>query len=179
MRCHCFKHGKPCHVQHCSVLFCFRGEGHFDNPGVSIDQVTDGTSTTILCTENAGKPDLWIRGVKTPMSKSQESPWWLCSCGIGYWDVNPGGCWGCWNNALHTITGSNYTGTGTTGGTAPTCYFNCTNENGVNALYSFHPGTAGVAMCDGSAKMISENMSAIVFSRLLSYHGGQPVTDQF
>ncbi len=34
-------------------------------------------------------------------------------------------------------------------------------------------------MCDGSARMISENISAIVFSRLLSYHGGQPVTDNF
>jgi prepilin-type processing-associated H-X9-DG protein len=113
------------------------------------------------------------------MSKCHESPWWLCACGIGYWDTNPGGCWGCWNNALHTITGSNYTGTGTTGGAAPTCFFNCTNENGVNALYSFHPGAGGVAMCDGSARMISENISAVVFSRLLSYHGGQPVTDNF
>ena len=36
-----------------------------------------------------------------------------------------------------------------------------------------------VAMCDGSARMISEDMSAAVFGRLLSYHGYQPVTDGF
>ena len=92
-QCRDHKHGDTTGSQHCSVLFCFRGAGHFGSPGVSLDQVVDGTSTTILCTENAGKPDLWIRGVKTPLSKSQESPWWLCSCGIGYWDTNPGGCW--------------------------------------------------------------------------------------
>jgi prepilin-type N-terminal cleavage/methylation domain-containing protein len=179
-RCKCHKHGCCCGFsQHCSVLFCFRGEGHFGGPGVSIENITDGTSTTILCTENAGKPDLWIRGVKQTMSKCHESPWWLAACGIGYWDTNPGGCWGCWNNALHTITGSNFAGTAPSGGLAPTCFFNCTNENGVNAIYSFHPGTGGVAMCDGSARMISEDMSAVVFSRLLSYHGRQPVTDNF
>jgi prepilin-type N-terminal cleavage/methylation domain-containing protein len=181
MKCHCRKHGDgPCgNSQHCSVLFCFRGAGHFGSPGVSIDQVTDGTSTTILCTENAGKPDLWIRGTKTTMSQCQQSPWWLCSCGVGYSDVNPGGCWGCWHNALHTITGSNFTGTGRTKGKTPTCFMNCTNENGVNAIYSFHPGAGGIAMCDGSARMISEDISAIVFARLLSYHGGQPVLDTF
>ena len=31
---------------------------------VSFDRITDGTSTTILFTELAGRPDLWIRGVK-------------------------------------------------------------------------------------------------------------------
>ena len=163
----------------CGVLFCFRGQGHFRSQGVSIDDVVDGTSTTVLCTENAGKPDLWIRGVKTAMSKTQESPWWLCACGIGYWDTNPGGCWGCWNNGIHTVTGSNFTGTGRSGGTNPTCFFNCTNENGVNVIYSFHPGTGGVAMCDGSARMISENIGAVVFQRLFSYRGHKPVTDSF
>jgi prepilin-type N-terminal cleavage/methylation domain-containing protein len=163
----------------CGVLFCFRGQGHFRNPGVSIDQVIDGTSTTILCTENAGKPDLWIRGVKTAMTMTQQSPWWKCACGLGYYDTNPGGCWGCWNNGIHTVTGSNFSGTGRTLGATPTCFFNCTNENGVNVIYSFHPGTGGVAMCDGSARMLSEDISAVVFQRLFSYRGHQPVTDQF
>jgi prepilin-type processing-associated H-X9-DG protein len=61
----------------------------------------------------------------------------------------------------------------------PTCFFNCTNENGVNVLYSFHPGTAGVAMCDGSARMISENIGAVLFQRLFSYRGHKPATDTF
>ena len=31
---------------------------------VSFDKITDGTSTTILFAELAGRPDLWIRGVR-------------------------------------------------------------------------------------------------------------------
>ena len=169
------KHKSP----HCGALFCFRGLGHNSSPGVSIDQITDGTSTTILCVENAGKPDLWIRGVKHPTTLTCQSPVLLCGCGIGYWNGNPGGCWACWNNNNHYITGSNYTGTGLAGKKQPTCFFNCTNENSANAIYSFHPGSGGVAMCDGSARMISEDINAGVFGRLLSYRGGQPVMDNF
>jgi prepilin-type N-terminal cleavage/methylation domain-containing protein len=178
MRCKCgtTTGGKS---PHCGALFCFRGQGHHNNAGVSIDQITDGCSTTILCVENAGKPDLWIRGVKHTTSMTCQSPVLLCGCGIGYWGGNPGGCWACWNNNNHYITGSNYTGTGLAGKKQPTCFFNCTNENSANAIYSFHPGTGGVAMCDGSARMISEDMSALVFGRLLSYRGNQPVTDTF
>jgi prepilin-type N-terminal cleavage/methylation domain-containing protein len=177
----------------CGVLFCFRGHGcgpvccapnstmnHYRNPGVSFDQIVDGLSTTILCTENAGKPDLWIRGKKQSMSVANSSPVWLQIGGItGYYDTNPGGCWGCWNNGIHTISGSNFNGTGLTLGVVPTCFFNCTNENGVNVIYSFHPGTGGVAMCDGSARMMSEDISAAVFQRLFSYRGHRGVTDQF
>jgi len=169
----------------CGVLFCFRGFGcgtqnHYTQPGVSFDQIVDGLSTTILTTENAGKPDLWIRGVKQTMSPTNSSPVWKQITGsTGYYDTNPGGCWGCWNNGIHTISGSNFSGTGMTGGTVPTCFFNCTNENGINVIYSFHPGAGGVAMCDGSARMISEDISAAVFQRLFSYRGHRQVTDQF
>ncbi len=111
------------------------------------------------------------------MTKTCESPWWKCACGIGYWDGNPGGCWGCWNNGIHTVTGSNFSGTGRTLGVAPTCFFNCTNENGVNVIYSFHPGAGGVAMCDGSARMLNEDIGAIVFKRIFTYRGRKPVQD--
>jgi prepilin-type processing-associated H-X9-DG protein len=46
-------------------------------------------------------------------------------------------------------------------------------------MYSFHPGTGGVAMCDGSARMISENIGAAVFQRLCSYRGHKPAPDNF
>ena len=44
-------------------------------------------------------------------------------------------------------------------------------------LYTFHPGSCGLALCDGSAHMVSENLSVVVFCRLISYHGHKPVTD--
>jgi len=53
---------------------------------------------------------------------------------------------------------------------------NCTNESGFG-LYSFHPASCGLLMCDGSAHMVSENLSFTVFCRLLTYNGRQPVTD--
>jgi hypothetical protein len=32
-------------------------------------------------------------------------------------------------------------------------------------------------MCDGSARMISENISFLTFTALLTIHGREPVTD--
>ncbi len=163
----------------CGVLFCLRGPGQTESMGVGVDQVVDGTSTTILCTENAGKPDLWVRGVKHTMSCACQSPYLFQVCGTGYNISNPGGCWACWNNAIHTVVGSNFSGNGPAAKNGPTCFFNCTNENNVNVIYSFHPGTGGVAMCDGSAHMLSEDISVVVFNRLFTYRGRTAVTDSF
>jgi len=156
----------------CGVLICPSNDCHGGQlGGVTICQITDGTSTTLLTEEMAGKPDLWIRGVKQTMSAATPSPIQK------YTVTNPGGCWACWNNAAHWIVGSNFAGTGTVSGFHPTCFFNCTNENNVNAVYSFHPGTGGVAMCDGSVHMLSENISIAVFVKMISFKGNQGVVD--
>ncbi len=138
--------------------------------GVSVEFITDGTSTTMLTEEMAGKPDLWIKGVKTTMSPCKPSPL------QGYTVTNPGGCWACWNNAAHWINGSNFAGNGGAGG-GPTCVVNCTNENNANGAYSFHPGSVGICMCDGSAHMISENIAITVFINMISFKGHQQVLD--
>ena len=58
--------------------------------------------------------------------------------------------------------------------------FHQLHERGTyNAIFSFHPGAGGVAMCDGSARMISENISIVTFVRLMTPHGREPLTDQF
>jgi prepilin-type processing-associated H-X9-DG protein len=61
----------------------------------------------------------------------------------------------------------------------PVCIINCTNEIGFNAIYSFHPGGGGVAMCDGSARMLSEDTSIVTFAALMTPRGHEAVTDQF
>jgi prepilin-type processing-associated H-X9-DG protein len=58
----------------------------------------------------------------------------------------------------------------------PVCFLNCINTWSLN-WYSFHPGAVGIAMCDGSARMISENTSLTVLCRIQTYKGGKPVTD--
>jgi prepilin-type N-terminal cleavage/methylation domain-containing protein len=141
-------------------------------PQVGFSNITDGTQTTIFAMENAGRPDYWVRGKKlTPPTLIN-----------GYTPTNPGGCWGCIENAAVYVTGSNFTGTGkgvVTATQIAVCFINCTNEKDINFCYSFHPGTAGIVMCDGSARMVSENISLVTFGELVSYKGHEPVTDSF
>ena len=91
--------------------------------------------------------------------------------------ANYGGCWSCFDNAENWIEGSTYDGKSTVSVAGqPVCVINCTNESGFG-LYSFHPGTAGIVMLDGSAHMVSENLSLTVFARLVTYKGGRSVVD--
>jgi prepilin-type N-terminal cleavage/methylation domain-containing protein len=141
---------------------------------VSIDQITDGTSTTIFCGELAGRPDLWQKGVK------------VAATAAPFPNAGAGGCWACIDNAWVTLIGSTFDGTApaptTPGhfhlGPSPACFINCTNAVNLN-LYAFHPGSCGLAMCDGSARMVSENMSVVTFCRLVTYRGRSAVTDNF
>jgi prepilin-type N-terminal cleavage/methylation domain-containing protein len=149
---------------------------------VSIDAVLDGTSTTILAGELAGLPDLWHRGVKVPLVVTNTffAPFKAVPGVVGN---NGGGCWSCVENAINELSGTDFTGiTNTPVETAPVftpvCIINCSNENG-GGLYSFHPGSCGLLMADGSAHMVSENLSITVFCRLISRSGHQPVSDSF
>jgi prepilin-type N-terminal cleavage/methylation domain-containing protein len=156
---------------------CNAGIFNCCKPGISIDQITDGTSTTIFCMENAGRPNLWIRGVNKGLpTAANPTPIY------GLSGTNPGGCWGCFNNGLNFYHGSLFDGTAgpNTNPIPPICFFNCTNEGGgADPVYSFHPGSGGVAMCDGSAHMLSENVSVVVFCNMMSYRGHESTTDQF
>jgi prepilin-type N-terminal cleavage/methylation domain-containing protein len=156
--------------------FCGLGLFNCCFPGVGIDKIYDGTSTTIFTVENAGRPQLWIKGInKGVPTAANPSPI------NGFNQGNPGGCWGCYYNtmAVTYFGGSTFDGTAPAGGTPvpPVCFFNCTNEAGTDVIYSFHPGTGGVAMCDGSAHMFSENIGVIPFLNMMSFQGHEVVTD--
>jgi prepilin-type N-terminal cleavage/methylation domain-containing protein len=149
----------------------------FQFASISIEQITDGTSTTIFTGELAGSPDLWQRGVK----KIAKAP--PCGGNLAQGTIplqvnnNWGGCWSCLGNGYNNLNGSTFDGTAQSAGrTTGACFINCTNQSFLG-LYSFHPGSCGLAMCDGSAHMVSENLSVVVFCRLISYHGHKPVTD--
>ncbi len=150
----------------------------FQDANISIEQITDGTSTTIFCGELAGSPDLWIKGVK----KVAKAP--ACGGNLAQGAINPlttknnwGGCWSCLGNGYNNLSGSTFDGTQFSGGRSTgACFINCTNQSFMG-LYSFHPGSCGLAFCDGSAHMVSENLSVVVFCRLISYHGHKPITD--
>jgi prepilin-type N-terminal cleavage/methylation domain-containing protein len=153
--------------------------------GLSFDQVTDGLSTTIYCTEDAGKPDFWTRAGKQPIPP-------VTCCGgckvggtpLGHYNPNVGGAWASEHVADQDMRGSDFTGF-TQGNcplpTCPTpiCFFNCSNEKSSSGVFSFHPGSGGVLMLDGSAHMLSENIGVLVFGALLTPRGREPVTDNF
>jgi len=174
---------------------CFDRGGTLDgsNP-TSIESITDGSSTSIFVVEQAGKPDLWERGVKKTYNganlknknhccASCNLAWGGCCCAANQYPDrlhNYGGCWMCaLDNGENWMQGSNFAGTSFHVATGtPVCIVNCNNEQD-GGVYSFHPGAAGVVMDDGSAHMISENISAIVFCRLVTIRGHEPVADSF
>jgi prepilin-type N-terminal cleavage/methylation domain-containing protein len=149
---------------------------------VSIDRITDGTSTTILVGEMAGRPNLYWRGVNTPIfcpstgnSNLGNIPYLPCC--VPYVS-NSGGCWACFDNAYAGLSGSTFNAPVNIASNTATavCFINCTNQDLLN-LYSFHPGSCGVLMCDGSAHMVSENISLLTFCRLITFQGNSVVTD--
>jgi hypothetical protein len=165
------------------------------NNGISIETITDGTSTTIFCAELAGRPDLWQRGVKK-VAKPVACGGNLAPAGCSYPPhcgcpsnpptprTNYGGCWGCLDNGYANLLGSTFDGTAEPPGSSanrhtnfiPVCFINCTNQTQLN-IYAFHPGTCGTVMCDGSAHMISENIGVVPFLRMVTYAGHEPVLD--
>jgi prepilin-type N-terminal cleavage/methylation domain-containing protein len=144
--------------------------------GLHIENIVDGTSTTAMVFENAARPDLWLFGQKIPVTSY-----------IGCYPVT-GGAWASPGNTdMEGIDGTTFgrfpaDNAGCASATSclnPVCFFNCTNFPTFSAVYSFHPGCGGVLMCDGSAHMLSENISVVVMGRLISYCGHDVVTDSF
>jgi prepilin-type N-terminal cleavage/methylation domain-containing protein len=151
-------------------------------PTVPLVKILDGLGTTLLLVERAGSPDIWQRGpIRVPLGSS--NPLTL-HAGKAAWvngKSNPGGCWMCFNNAANYIQGSTFDGapyTYTAGSRRSPCIINCTSEDH-GGLFSFHPGTVGILMCDGAARMINEAISTNVFGRLITPNGTDPVPDNF
>jgi prepilin-type processing-associated H-X9-DG protein len=139
---------------------------------VGVDKIIDGTSTTILIAELAGRPGWWVRGVKQPPGFK------VADYSAGQFQATAwGGCWACFENAFMEMGGSNFAGTAKLVPKGqPVCMINCINAWAAN-YYSFHPGSCGFCFCDGSAHMLSENIGLTVLARLMTYRGYAPVTD--
>jgi len=108
-------------------------------------EIVDGTSNTLMLSEDAGRPDAWRGKVKT---------------------VNGGQTDGGWADPDNEYITHGYTNDGLTNPGA--CHTNCTNNNEV---YSLHAGGAMHVFCDGSVRYIGETMDIRPFVKLITYRG--------
>jgi prepilin-type N-terminal cleavage/methylation domain-containing protein len=160
------------------------GRGMFNDTGDgwAIENILDGTSTTMFLAEVAGRPNWWTRGGSNGLV-NHGLPTKCAETAIKKWfGDNPGGCWACWENKGKCPSGSSFCGmskpsSSSSHSVIPVCFLNCTNENGVNVGFSFHPGCVGMVMCDGSSHMISENLNVSIMHALMTPHGHEVVSD--
>jgi prepilin-type N-terminal cleavage/methylation domain-containing protein/prepilin-type processing-associated H-X9-DG protein len=119
-------------------------------------QINDGTSNTIMITEDAGRPALWQAGRQIAGSEQAVK----------------GGAWAGPNNGF-IVDGSTPDGTSSPG----PCPMNRTNDGEV---YSFHPRGANAVFADGHVQFLKASMSVQTLAALVTRAGGEVVsTDDF
>jgi prepilin-type N-terminal cleavage/methylation domain-containing protein/prepilin-type processing-associated H-X9-DG protein len=119
--------------------------------GTRLAALTDGTSTTILLTEDAGRPRLWKAGKAGPDQ------------------VLAGGPWNNYKGSI-ILQGSSFDGASQPG----QCALNCTNDGEV---YAFHTGGANAVFADGHVRFLQVGMGIRIMARLITRAGGEIVSD--
>jgi len=115
--------------------------------------IKDGTSHTILLTEDAGQPRDWRVGQ------------------AGEDQVHSGGPWVSGGQVIQ-VKGSSPDGVTQPG----PCALNCTNQHQV---YSFHSSGANAVFADGSVHFLKAGMTIRVLAALVTRAGGEVVADEF
>jgi prepilin-type N-terminal cleavage/methylation domain-containing protein/prepilin-type processing-associated H-X9-DG protein len=122
------------------------------NPtGTRFTDIMDGTSTTLLLTEDAGRPRVWQAAKAGPDQ------------------VLPGGPWNHFKGDI-ILQGSTEDGTAKLG----PCALNCTNDAEV---YAFHTGGANAVFVDGHVQFLKVGMDIRILARLITRAGGEVVSD--
>jgi prepilin-type processing-associated H-X9-DG protein/prepilin-type N-terminal cleavage/methylation domain-containing protein len=128
------------------------------NVPTPISAVTDGTSSTMLVAEDAGRPDIYGRGgvpvSATVMAASGMAP------KEGGW-ADPGGPF-------------SYDGADPNGSVPGNCPMNCSNWS---EIYSWHTGGANVVFADGHVAFIRETVDYCKFAALWTRSGGEVIAD--
>jgi prepilin-type N-terminal cleavage/methylation domain-containing protein/prepilin-type processing-associated H-X9-DG protein len=125
---------------------------------VRLQSITDGTSNTIMVAEDAGRQQVYAKGVAV----SPNTP------GSAGWTLNA--AWGDYNTRI-IVRGFDNTGTVQDGGC---CVINCNN---VNQIYGFHTGGANVLRADGSTHFFSEATAPGVVAAMVTRNGGEVFND--
>ncbi len=121
-----------------------------------IAEVTDGTSNTIMVSEDAGRPDFYLGGKQ--FSAGSSIPWYRGGAPVDPADQGSGAGWADYGSEFYTDgDGSNQH----------------TNFSSNNEVYSFHPGGANHVFADGSVRFLKQTIAPSVFVGLLSPNLGE------
>ena len=138
-----------------------------DNRNKALAEITDGLSYTLLITEQAGRPDWYIKGAKQLTTSSSGSPNTVSTTidGTQYSQSNPA-WWGCWAS-YQVFSVWTYSDDGVTANGNNT--INCNNSQGI---YSFHRGGANAVFCDGSVHFLPEGLTPQVLGAIITARSG-------
>jgi prepilin-type processing-associated H-X9-DG protein len=138
-----------------------------------IAQVTDGLSNTLMICEDAGKPGVWVKGLKQLPGVTSSDGWgWADTGNSGAIDGSTAD--GMVNNSAKKATaGSPASAFCPTAGACNGPAF--INVNNSSEIFAFHSGGANFVLGDGSVRFISENISAAVFIAASTRNCGEVV----
>ncbi|WP_254509363.1 DUF1559 family PulG-like putative transporter [Anatilimnocola floriformis] len=123
-----------------------------DNARRRLAEITDGTSSTLLVAEMAGRPDNWIKGRRADSNAALQWPnWW------GPWASYQSSIYRTWSADGLTVNGG-------------ACTVNCNNSWGI---YSFHPSGANVLFVDGSVHLLAVGLDREIFASIVTKSGGE------
>ncbi len=131
--------------------------------GVPIVLIRDGTSSTLLIVEDAGRPVFWTKRGYGP---AKNDP------GCGNFPVDKGRVRGAgWADNASAIPLHGFTEDGLRCPGA--CPINCTNNN---EAFSFHVSGVNVVFADGSVQLLSENTEIGIYAALITRAGSEVIS---
>jgi prepilin-type processing-associated H-X9-DG protein len=125
-------------------------------------EIVDGTTSTLLLIEDAGRNELWHFGNFVPSGTSAGGAWLGDNTHIAPFEGTQRG------PASGPAAVINSAAAGWTG----TCVINCSNDR---EPYSFHTGGAHALFADGSVSFLREGINIRIFCQLISKQGGEAV----
>lgn len=137
--------------------------------GVPFRNITDGLTNTIMWSESAGHPFLWVGGgtlTQRGFTASYKAGHAGRDPATQQVVVNDGDAWPDPSSNAWKIDGTDASGYAKNG----PCAINCNNAS---ELFSFHPNSIPVAMCDGSVTLLNQYIDIQTLCNLVHPRDGQ------
>jgi prepilin-type processing-associated H-X9-DG protein len=146
-----------------------RRAGAMTSIGVPRALIRDGTTTTILITEDAGRPQYWTSLGRGP---DNEPPGGGSFSGGNFTVINGRVRGAGWAAEAQSIPMHGFLRNGSD--TPGPCAMNCTNNN---EAFAFHRGGMNAVFADGGVRFLAETMPMKVYAAMITRDGEDEVPD--